>query len=64
MVKNAKLVNNECVPIKSYDGCIISKPADMQVYKVEKRPGITRFQAFETLFVFDVKVVQKMCYMQ
>ena len=34
--KNAKLVNSECIPIKSCNACYISKPVDMQVYKIEK----------------------------
>ena len=32
----AKLVVYECVPIKSYNNCIISQPVVMQVYKIEK----------------------------
>ena len=38
MNKNAKLVNYKCIPTKSCNYCIISKPVNRHVYKVEKRP--------------------------
>ena len=60
--ENVKLVNYECVPIKSYNDCISNNPVEMQVYKIEKRHLNIRFQALETLFVVDVNVVQKTCY--
>ena len=60
----AKHANYECVPLKSCNEGIISKPVDMQVYIIKKVSLNHWLSSLGKLFVVHVDVVQKMCYTQ